>query len=86
MHESRESSYAVKLRHEMWERRMKAKGLDSDLARAQCIGVSRWTVKRVQAGEIVPGERFVAAVLGTFDDLKFEEIFEVVELPAGGAR
>lgn len=79
MHEPEDTRPAVRLRHGEWERRMEAKGLSSDHARAQRIGMSRTTVARVQDGTIEPGERFVAAVLLTFADLKFEDLFEVVE-------
>lgn len=57
---------------------MSDKGLTTQFARAQRIGVSRTTVGRVENGDIKPGEEFVAAVLKTFEDLSFEDLFEVV--------
>jgi predicted transcriptional regulator len=59
---------------------MNGKDLSTDHARAMHIGVSRTTVARIQSGEIEPGGKFVAAVLWAHPDLKFEDLFEVVEM------
>ncbi|GAA0970085.1 hypothetical protein GCM10009555_018370 [Acrocarpospora macrocephala] len=70
---------AIRLRRSQWDRRMNEKGLTTALARAEAIGVSRWTVGRIESGEMRPGEHFIAAVLLARPDMKFEELFEVVE-------
>jgi DNA-binding XRE family transcriptional regulator len=59
---------------------MNAKGLTTSASRAEAIGVSRWTVSRIEGDEIAPGERFIAAVLLAHPELKFEDLFEVEEV------
>jgi len=51
-------------------------GLETEGAQADHIGVDRTTLSRVRRGEIIPGERFIAAVLAAGG--KFESLFEVV--------
>lgn len=51
-------------------------GLETEAAQAERIGVDRATLSRIRRGEIVPGEKFIAAVLAAYDGT-FEEIFEV---------
>lgn len=57
---------------------MDAKKLATPLARAERIGVSRWTVARVEEGDTKPGIDFIAAVLDAFTDIRFDDIFEIV--------
>jgi len=54
-----------------------ARGLTTDTARAERIGVERSTYSRVRTGEIQPGPRFIAGCLRAFPDLRFEDLFEV---------
>lgn len=82
MHEPQKTRPTIRLRRGEWDRRMTAKELETHLARAERIGVSRTTVGRIESGEIKPGEEFIAAVLDAFADLKFENVFEVVRVAA----
>ncbi|WP_143078988.1 helix-turn-helix domain-containing protein [Nonomuraea pusilla] len=59
---------------------MKAKQLPTAHARAERIGVSRWTVMRVEKGGMRPGESFIAAVLDAFTDIRFEDVFEIEQV------
>ena len=82
MHERTDGRPVIKLRLDEWERRMNAKSLATEHARAERIGVSRTTVHRIQKGPnepggIRPGESFIAAVLDAFGDLHFEDLFEI---------
>ncbi|SET52595.1 helix-turn-helix domain-containing protein [Nonomuraea wenchangensis] len=86
MHE-RTMRPVISLRLKEWERRMNAKDLATDSARAERIGVSRTTVSRVQQGPsepggIRPGENFIAGVLYAFPDLRFEDVFEIEQVSA----
>ncbi|MFI7644271.1 hypothetical protein [Nonomuraea sp. NPDC049400] len=56
---------------------MNAKKLVTPNARAERIGVSRTTVARIEDGDLQPGRLFIAAVLDTFPDVRFEDVFEV---------
>jgi hypothetical protein len=53
-------------------------GLETEGAQAEHIGVDRTTLSRVRRGDIIPGERFIAAVLAA-SGCKFEKLFEVVQ-------
>lgn len=51
---------------------------------AEVIGVAHSTVNRVLSGKRNPGSKFIAGVLGSFDDLSFDEVFSYVDdLPNG---
>lgn len=67
----------IRLRMDRIDEIATARGLASDSARAERIGVDRSTYSRVRAGEIVPGHRFIAGCLRAFPDLKFEDLFTV---------
>ena len=81
MHEQPLTRPAILLRRHQWDRHMDAKELVTDSARADSIGVNRTTVGRIQSGEALPGETFVAAVLLAHQDLRFEDVFEVAMVP-----
>lgn len=81
MHDASNARPTVKLRKEVWDRHMNARGLTTPEARAEHIGLSRTTVWRIEDGRMKPGEGFVAAVLARFRDLKFEDLFDVVREP-----
>ncbi|MEV0994584.1 helix-turn-helix domain-containing protein [Nonomuraea sp. NPDC050202] len=67
----------IRLRQAEWDRRMIAKKLATPNARAERLGFSRTTIARIEKGETKPGHEFVAAVLHTFADIRFEDVFEV---------
>lgn len=52
--------------------------LGSEVAQAERIGVAQTTLNRILRGEVIPGEKFIAAILAT-SNAKFEELFEIVE-------
>jgi len=58
-----------------------ARGLATDTARAERIGVDRSTYSRIRSGDIRPGERFIAGCLRAFPDLKFDDLFIVESGP-----
>jgi hypothetical protein len=70
----------LRLRAKQFEIHSRAIGLETDRARAAHLGVSHTTVARIVAGDIRPGERFIARVLAAFPDSKFEDLFEVVRI------
>lgn len=67
----------IRLRTDRMNEIAAARGLASDAARAQHIGVDRSTYSRVIRGEVIPGERFIAECLRAFPDLKFDDLFEL---------
>lgn len=55
-------------------------GVDpNNQAIARYLRLSRTTVKRMLSGELAPGERVIARTLAAFPDLKFDDLFEIVE-------
>lgn len=72
----------IHLRQDMWNGRMNAKELRSYPDRAKALGVSRTTIYRIESGETKPGVEFIARVLDAFDDLCFEDIFEIKRMAA----
>lgn len=77
MHESPDTRPSIRLRRGEWDRRMNAKALPTRRARADRIGVSHTTIGRIEEGETKPGGDFIAAVLHTFGDIRFEDVFEI---------
>lgn len=67
----------IRLRTGQFDRYSRARGLTSAHARAKFIGIHHSTVRRIEKDNVVPGERFIAAVLCAFDDLRFEDLFEL---------
>jgi hypothetical protein len=70
---------AIRLRTEQFQRHSRLHGLDTDTAKAACLGISRSTWYRILNGDMAPGERFMARALAAFPELKFEDLFEVIE-------
>lgn len=68
----------VRLRTDQLRQRTTALGLSRDSAIAAHLGLSQATVMRLLAGTTTPGESTIAAVLTTFPDARFEDLFEVV--------
>jgi hypothetical protein len=79
MHRNELSDPVIRLRGGQLRRHAGRIGLDSDRAVAERLGVSHTTVMRALSGDIAPGERLIAATLAAFPDLRFEDLFEVVE-------
>lgn len=67
----------IRLRVDRIDEIATARGLATDSARAEHIGVDRSTYSRIRNGEIIPGERFIAECLRAFPDLRFEDLFTV---------
>lgn len=53
------------------------RGISTDKAFAEAIGVDKGTASRVLAGQ-APGPRFISSVLITFP-VKFEDVFRVID-------
>lgn len=45
---------------------------------SDCIGVSNSTIWRIKNNKMLPGNEFISAVLKTFSDKKFEDLFFIV--------
>lgn len=68
---------AVQLRSDAYAEWMARLKLVTEDQQADYLGVARATIGRARRGEIVPGERFIAACMATYDG-KFEDLFEIV--------
>lgn len=55
-----------------------AAGLDSDAALAHAMGLHSTSVYRTLSGQAQLGATFIAALLATFPDRKFDDLFEPV--------
>lgn len=71
-----QTSPVVRLRLDAYAAWMERLKLASENQQADYLGVSRANLGKVRRGEVVPGERFIAAVL-TASGAKFEDLFEV---------
>lgn len=80
MHRTKTPQGTVRLRAEQFRRHAELSGLTTDGARAEHLGVSRWTVMRLLNGDIEPGTKFIAQTLLAFPERRFEDFFEVVEI------
>lgn len=68
----------LRLRTSEWERHTRARGLPSNAACADLLGISASTIRRARNNEVEPSETFVKAAIFHLPGLKFEDIFEVV--------
>jgi transcriptional regulator with XRE-family HTH domain len=68
----------ARLRKARFDERTAELGLDTDMAVAEHLGVAESTVNRVRNGNVIPGERFIAAAVSELG-LKFEELFEIAK-------
>jgi transcriptional regulator with XRE-family HTH domain len=68
----------IRLRTDAFDAWAASQGLESDTAAAERIGVSQPQLSRVLAGNVAPGEKFIAALLAA-TGRKFEQMFEVVK-------
>jgi hypothetical protein len=66
------------LRTTEWVRHTRARGLSSDAACAELLGLSTSIISRARNNEVEPGPKFVAAAIWHLPGLKFEDLFEVV--------
>ena len=71
------SKYAVFLRTESFRRAMALAGFRSEYALSKAMGLNRSSVKRVRAGESMPGPGFIAGALKALAPMAFEDLFEV---------
>ena|ERR1039457_2693529 len=58
-------------------------GLATDGSVAGCLGMDRSTVNRVMHWRQRPSSKFMAQVLAAFPELRFEDLFEVVQRQGG---
>lgn len=68
----------ARLRVGRFDERADELGLANETQIAEYLGLSLATVNRVRAGQVIPGERFIAAAVSALG-LKFEELFEIAE-------
>jgi len=69
----------IYLRREPFERACRNHGLDAGIVRRSAfIGVSHTTLWRILQGSLRPGEAFIAATLTAFNDLTFDDLFEII--------
>lgn len=80
----RNTKPVIRLRTEQFQRRCRLLGLDTATSQAEHLGLSKWTIGRLLNGDIAPAEHVIASTLAAFPTLKFEDLFEVVELRGDG--
>lgn len=73
----------LRLRTSEWVRLTRARGLSSDAACADLLGVSRSTISRARDNEVEPSPKLVRAAMWHLPGVKFEDLFEVVDVRAG---
>jgi hypothetical protein len=69
----------IRLRTDRFERRAKELNLATNVACAEFIGVDHSTLGRIRRGEVLPGEKFIAACLASKFAASFEWLFELGE-------
>ena len=69
----------IRLRTDRFNQRARELGLASNLACAEYIGIDQSTLGRIRRGEVLPGERFIAACLSSKFARSFEGLFELGE-------
>jgi transcriptional regulator with XRE-family HTH domain len=73
----------IALRRNELSKYMGLKGIHTQAKLAELMGVSESTVYRTLAGQMAPGEKFIAGLLRTFaPHCTFEDLFECVDAPA----
>lgn len=70
----------LRLRVEQFDKRAADLGLENETQIAERLGLSLATVNRVRAGQVVPGERFIAACVAHLG-VPFERLFEIAGAP-----
>jgi hypothetical protein len=66
----------ARLRVERFDKRAAELGLENETQIAERLGLSLATINRVRAGQIIPGERFIAACIAHLGP-SFEYLFEI---------
>jgi transcriptional regulator with XRE-family HTH domain len=74
----REKAPVIRLKVDALRARLAKLGVRTDASLAERLGMSRSGMYRVMNGLVLPGEKFIAALLFTFTKLRFEQVFEVV--------
>jgi hypothetical protein len=69
----------IRLRKGRFDARARELGLASNTACAEYMGIDQSTVSRIRNGEVMPGERFIAACLKSGFARSFEALFELGE-------
>jgi hypothetical protein len=69
----------IRLREDRFDERARELGLTSNLACAAYLGIDRSTLGRIRKGEVLPGEKFIAACLNSKFADSFEALFELGE-------
>jgi hypothetical protein len=69
----------LRLRTDQFRRHCRQLGLETSVAQAEHIGISKWTISRLLSGAIVPGEHVIACTLYAFPALRFDDFFEVID-------
>ncbi|WP_367132638.1 AMED_5909 family protein [Saccharothrix sp. HUAS TT1] len=72
-----EFNQGIRLREDMFAKAMRLAAFRSDYALAKAMGLHRSTLKRVRAGELRPGGRFISGALKALAPFDFEDLFEV---------
>lgn len=70
----------IRLREDQFDRRARELGLTSNQACADYIGIDQSTLARIRKGDVMPGEKFIAACLASKFARKFDSLFELAEL------
>lgn len=68
---------SITLRLDQFRKVTALKGLRTEQAKADFIGVDQSTLHRVVRGATAPGTRFIAGCLAAFPELDFADLFEV---------
>ena len=74
----------IRLRKEQFRRHFRLLGLETTTAQAEHLGLSKWTITRLMNDNIAPGETVIASALAAFPALRFEDLFELIEVGAKG--
>lgn len=77
---------SIRIRTEQLDLARRSAGLTTAHALAVRMGVHPSTVTRTLSGEAAPGTGFIAALLGVFPDLRFEDLFEADGMSASRAE
>lgn len=67
----------IRLRQDRFDERAQKLGLSSNTACAEYIGVDRTLLGRIRSGDVMPGEKFIAACLSSGFARSFEALFEL---------
>lgn len=57
---------------------MRRAGIETEVAQAKALHMSRAVLSRVRNGRAAPGPEFIASAMAAFPGTRFEEMFRVV--------